>query len=159
MPDTSGDQAGSDGRRGGRGHGAGQQKIGRVHCAFVRQVLEIRQKSKKRSQKSSSGRCGLESSSEKLLGAIRKAPRGGRADRAEQPPLGGEPPPLEVERLAPVTWRGPTASNMAFKQQHERTIARQWGIKSDVDLFPERDGNDPANDPCPDCEHMVCVCL
>ena len=159
MPDTSGDQAGSDGRRGGRVHWAGQQKIGRVHCAFVRQVLERRQKSKKRSQKSSSGRCGLESSAEKLLGAIRKAPRWGRADRAKQPPLGAEPPPLDNMAFYMASNMGPTANNMAFKRSFERARALESGIKSDLEAHPDRNGDDPANDPCRSCEHMVCVCL
>ena len=35
---------------------------------------------------------------------------------------------------------------------------RQTAIKSDISVHPERDGNDPANDPCAGCEHMVCVC-
>ena len=73
---------------------------------------------------------------------------------------GTEPPPLELARLAPITWGDlGIPFNMAFKQAQERAHARQWSIKSDVNLFPERDGNDPVNDPCPGCEHMVCVCL
>ena len=47
---------------------------------------------------------------------------------------------------------------MAFSKKQERFEARAWGIKSDVQEHPDRNGDDPTNDPCPGCEHMVCVC-
>ena len=46
----------------------------------------------------------------------------------------------------------------AFENKQERAHARQWGIKSEIQEHPNRNGDDPANDPCPGCEHMVCVC-
>jgi hypothetical protein len=53
-----------------------------------------------------------------------------------------------------------TPSAGAFKRKRERSEdGRQWGIRSDVKVHPERDGEDPANDPCAHCEHMVCVCV
>jgi hypothetical protein len=53
-----------------------------------------------------------------------------------------------------------TPSAGAFKwKRKRRDDGRQWGIRSDVKVHPERDGEDPANDPCAHCEHMVCVCV
>ena len=72
---------------------------------------------------------------------------------------GVEPPPLELARLAPIHWGDlGIPFNMAYSKKQEAFEARAWGIKSDIALHPERDGNDPANDPCEGCEHMVCVC-
>ena len=53
-----------------------------------------------------------------------------------------------------------TPSAGAFKRKRKRRDdERQWGIKSDIQEHPDRDGMDPANDPCAHCEHMVCVCV
>ena len=72
---------------------------------------------------------------------------------------GVEPSPLELARLAPITWGDlGIPFSTAFKNKQKRDHARQWCIKSDLQEHPERNGDDPANDPCPGCEHMVCVC-
>jgi hypothetical protein len=72
---------------------------------------------------------------------------------------GIEPPPLELARLAPIHWGDlGIPFNMAFSQERDRFEARAWGIKSDIQEHPDKDGMDPANDPCAHCEHMVCVC-
>jgi hypothetical protein len=52
----------------------------------------------------------------------------------------------------------PSAAAMTRKRKR-RDDERQWGIKSDIQEHPDRDGMDPANDPCAHCEHMVCVCV
>ena len=53
-----------------------------------------------------------------------------------------------------------TPSAGAFKRKRKRRDdERQCGIKSDIQEHPDRDGMDPANDPCAHCEHMVCVCV
>ena len=46
-----------------------------------------------------------------------------------------------------------------IRKRKRRDDERQWGIRSDVKVHPERDDEDPANDPCAHCEHMVCVCV
>ena len=53
-----------------------------------------------------------------------------------------------------------TPSAGALKRKRKRRDdEKQWGIKSDIQEHPDRDGMDPANDPCAHCEHMVCVCV
>ena len=72
---------------------------------------------------------------------------------------GIEPPPLEFARLAPIHWGDlGIPLSMPFSKKQEQFEARAWGIKSDIQEHPDRDGMDPVNDPCPSCEHMVCVC-
>ena len=74
---------------------------------------------------------------------------------------GMEPHPERLARLAPITWGDlGIPFNMAFIARGERQQNEtQCGIKSDLDAHPERDGDNPSNNPCPNCEHMVCVCL
>ena len=52
----------------------------------------------------------------------------------------------------------PVQVNMAFKNKQERAHARPWGIKSDIQEHQDKNGDDPVNDTCPGCEHIVCVC-
>ena len=53
-----------------------------------------------------------------------------------------------------------TPSAGALKRKRKRRDdEKQWGIKSDIQEHPDRDGMDPANDPCAYCKHMVCVCV
>ena len=73
---------------------------------------------------------------------------------------GIEPDALELARLAPIHWGDMGIPfNREFSQKQERFAARAWGTKSDIQEHPDRDGMDPANDPCAHCEHMVCVCV
>ena len=66
-----------------------------------------------------------------------------------------------LAELAPRHWAslGPNFGKAFLERFNKRHGKRQWGIKSDVAAYPERDGNNPSNDPCPNCEHMDCVCL
>ena len=51
-----------------------------------------------------------------------------------------------------------TPSAGAFKRNRKRRDdERQWGVRNDVKVYPERDGEHPVNDPCAHGEHMVCV--
>ena len=52
----------------------------------------------------------------------------------------------------------PSAAAMTRKRKRRDDVT-QWGAKSDIQEHPDRDGMDPANDPCAHCEHMVCVCV
>ena len=157
--DRGGKRKGVNGGRGGQVHLAGQFGETRHRRRIVGHTLEREHKRNLRRQAATASRGGLwgwdslSPMAQHEFTTHIACPRIAYLN-------GTEPPPLELARLAPITWRDlGIPFNMAFKQQHERIIARQWGIKSDVDLFPERDGNDPANDPCPNCEHMVCACL
>jgi hypothetical protein len=66
-----------------------------------------------------------------------------------------------LAELAPLHWHalGPNFGKAFLRRFNKRHGERQWGIKSDIQEHPERNGDDTANDPCPGCEHMVCVCL
>ena len=52
-----------------------------------------------------------------------------------------------------------TPSAGAFKRKRSERVRRQFATRSDIKVHPERDGEDPANDPCAHCEHMICVCV
>ena len=56
----------------------------------------------------------------------------------------------EVRVATPET---PSAKHL---QRTRAGVERQWGIRSDIQAFPERDASDPANEPCARCHHMEC---
>ena len=73
------------------------------------------------------------------------------------------PWPGSCVEYAPVAWNelGPDFA-IAFLKAHERKHwPRQTGIKSDISVHPERDANNPANDPCVHCrvngEYVHCL--
>ena len=58
-----------------------------------------------------------------------------------------------LDSIAPIAWEdlGPNFG-VAFQARHQReTRERQFGIRSDILVHPERDATNPANDPCPHC--------
>ena len=65
-----------------------------------------------------------------------------------------------LAELAPLHWHalGPNFGK-AFLARFRKGERRQFGIRSDIKAHPERDATNPANDPCPHCQHMVCVCV
>ena len=54
-----------------------------------------------------------------------------------------------LAELAPLHWHalGPNFGK-AFLARFRKGERRQFAIRSDVKVHPERDGEDPANDPC-----------
>ena len=63
----------------------------------------------------------------------------------------GEQRSESLVSIAPIAWQdlGPN-SGVAFLGKQQR-MREQWGKKSDITVYPERDTNNPANDPCRDC--------
>ena len=62
-----------------------------------------------------------------------------------------------LAELAPLHWHalGPNFGK-AFLARFREGERRQFAIRSDIKVHPERDGEDPANDPCARCQHMEC---
>ena len=106
--------------------------------------------------------------------AIRSSPRGGLVAWEDLPPMaqhafaqdvalprvaeqdGLEPSPWRLAHVAPITWEelGPSFGT-AFQARHERqNRGRQWGIRSDISVCPDRDASNPENDPCVHCHIM-----
>ena len=103
--------------------------------------------------------------------AIHCSPRGGLAGPLSYGdftvkialPRGLKPHPQRLARYAPVAWSelGPNFAT-AFLGRHERRqMPRQFGIRSDISVHPDRDANDPVNDPCVHCrvnsEYVHCL--
>ena len=59
-----------------------------------------------------------------------------------------------LAELAPLHWHalGPNFGK-AFLARFRKGERRQFAIRSDIKVHPERDGEDPANDPCAHCQH------
>ena len=51
----------------------------------------------------------------------------------------------------------PDTPSAKHLQRTREGKVRNWAIRSDIRVFPERDASDPANDPCARCPHMHCV--
>ena len=62
-----------------------------------------------------------------------------------------------LAELAPLHWHalGPN-SGKAFLARFRKGERRQFAIRSDIKVHPERDGEDPSNGPCAHCQHMEC---
>ena len=62
-----------------------------------------------------------------------------------------------LAELAPLHWHalGPNFGK-AFLVRFRKGERRQFAIRSDIKVHPECEATNPANDPCPHCQHMEC---
>ena len=158
-PDRGGKLKGVNGRRGKRVRRVREFADPEHRRLVVGQGLERKHKSNKRFHTARSSRGGqwgwdqLSSMAQHEFTMNIACPRITYLD-------GIEPGALELARLASIHWGDMGIPfNRDFLQKQERFEARAWCIKSDIQEHPDRDGMDPANDPCAHRKHIACVCV